>query len=571
MDHKKKIEEYRLRIKNKITLRFVELLDILLEWINILYKDKRLSFEQKKEVLQYVPKELLESLDKCSPTELSDDEYEELKKITFSETSELINFIIDVGNLRMTDFDLLQFNLYQIFGKDELASMIEEERKHLSETILEKIAKKLEEQEKKKEEKEEYLKKIKGMSQNELNKLIIENMFDFAPSARTPKERAEAIENNQKNVEAQKLKFRNFEIKLKDATEISKIDAQNKVYRQIRNVKQGMEKVTKAFREKAKEFVSEEGPRKMIRNSKANLSKQKERLHGEIKGKGKEWKSHFTIETKAAQSEILHKRAELLSEEKEEKEFIAKKGETEIQEARERMLGGKAEFEKDVEKAKKVFSGKSGEIDDARVSFIEKRGIAQNKFTKRGYEIEAEMYGVIHKERRRFEKEGKEARAKFNQRAVEISGHAKIYISGKKEKFDTERKAGQEKFLTKAEEIKRKPKQVKAPELESKEEFITKAEEAKSKIGRQHVALTESAKLNREKMKEEMMHKRELFLYDVRFAKYDIQEHAKQFSEKIAAKREEFETRQEQITTRHKAHQKAHIIQNLLRMIRSMH
>jgi len=84
-------------------------------------------------------------------------------------------------------------------------------------------------------------------------------------------------------------------------------------------------------------------------------------------------------------------------------------------------------------------------------------------------------------------------------------------------------------------------------------------------------ALTESAKLNREKMKEEMMHKRELFLYDVRFAKHNIQEHAKQFSEKIAAKREEFETRQEQITARHKARQKAHIIQNLLRMIRSMH
>ena len=72
-------------------------------------------------------------------------------------------------------------------------------------------------------------------------------------------------------------------------------------------------------------------------------------------------------------------------------------------------------------------------------------------------------------------------------------------------------------------------------------------------------------------MQQKIQDRKNLFIYDVRFARHKMKEHAKHFEEHVAGKKEEFAARQYQLIARHKAHQKAHLIQNLLRTIRGMH
>jgi len=643
MDYREKTKEYKERIKNKDTLKFVDFLDALLDWIDILIDNKSLAIEQKKDVLNYMPKELFEELDKISPTEMLQDKYDKLKKILDEKSASLVKYIADNGNIKMTDFDLFQFNLYQIFGKEELASMIEESRLYLEDVILKERVNELEEIEKKEKEQKEWLEKVNAMPEEEMHKLILDSMFNFKPSARTHEERLEAINHNKRRVLSQRNKFRKFETRLMDATTLARKDAQSHVYRRIGNVRRHMDKVTNEFREKAKIFVSEEGPKKMVREArgriiegKARVEKGEKRLRKELEGKGKEWKKNFGAETKKAQDKILERKRELdmemaakgkewkdsfgaktnkarykiiekqkeldtevaakgkewkdsfgartkkaqagilgkrkilSAEQKQTKNDIIKKGKAEVNSARDMIFEGKSDFEEDVKGAKEMFAGKGEEIDKAREDFIDKRGIAQESFTRRGAEVEEEIYGTLIHERKRFEKERDEARAKFQKRAGEISGHAGSYMSGKRDKFHSDRKQAQEKFLTRAGEIKAKPIKQKTTESHG-EKLTVKAGEAKNRIDREHMAVMEKARVNRERMKQEMMHKRELFLYDTRFARHRIQENAKAFAEKAAAKREEFETRGEQLVARHKAHQKAHLINNLLRTIRGMH
>lgn len=676
MDYKKKIEEYRLRIKNKEILKFVEFLDTLLEWIDLMYKFKRLSKRLEKEILQYMPTQTFEALDFISPTELSPAVYDELKKILLREISELIHAIVLIGNLRMYDFDLLQFNLSQIFKKEEIASMIETARLHLSDVILAREEEKLKEREEKRKAEEEYLKKIRAMPQKELNKLAIRSMFDFTPGARTPEERLDAIQNNKKNVLTQKARFRKFEEKLIDATTEARTDAQSKVYRQIGGVKRGMAEVMNRFREKAKKLASEEGPKKQIRKARDKVLGQKNKLQREIKEKGKDWEENFGVKVKEAQGRILDKEKELieeikikgkdweenfgrkikhaqkemlkekkklLKEQKERMVYIDKKGKavfkkarknveekaadfaddvqaakekfsgkaeevlekgrTEIKAAREMILKEKTEFGEEVEEAREKFSGKAKEIEEAKTGFIEKRDLAEEKFKQRANEVGAEMYGTIYQERKRFEKERLTAQEKFTARANEIKGGMVSYIEGKKGRFAEQRGEAQEKFLGKAKEIQEKGTlnmvkgkkrmegfyeqgkrfkekvegfragrkiEKKTVGTEAAGRLVSKAEEAKEKIGVAQARMMNRSKGQRKKMEEGIRHRKELFLYNVRFARYNMQEHAKQFAEGIAAKKEEFATKQTQIVSRHRAKQKAHLIRNLLRVIRGM-
>ena len=85
----------------------------MFDWLERLYQTKSLFPEQKKEILPFLPKEIFAELDKISPVKLSDKKYQELKKTLVREVSELINYLINIGNLKLTDFDLLQFNLSQ--------------------------------------------------------------------------------------------------------------------------------------------------------------------------------------------------------------------------------------------------------------------------------------------------------------------------------------------------------------------------------------------------------------------------------------------------------------------------
>ena len=118
MEYTKKLSQYRKVIKNENTLKFVDFLENLFDWLDKLYKDKRLRYDQEEEL--YIPKEIFQKLDNISPVKLSKKEFNDLKKILLEESSDFIDSVISVGKLKMHDFDLLQFNLYQIFGKEEL-------------------------------------------------------------------------------------------------------------------------------------------------------------------------------------------------------------------------------------------------------------------------------------------------------------------------------------------------------------------------------------------------------------------------------------------------------------------
>lgn len=488
MEEKDKLKKYRLETKDKGVLRLVEALEIVFEWIDILYEKKILRSEQREEISLHLPKEIFAQMDMFYLKKISMEDYEELKRTLLREISELINFIILIGNLKKEDFDIMQFNMSQVFKKEEITTMMEWARKHISDIIEERKESWLEEISKREELREEFLKKISVMPQREINKLIMESMFEFSPGARTPKERIETMINNQKKIELQRTKFRKFEGKLLFATEDARKEAQMNIHTQIGNVRRNIDEVAGIFREKAREFASDEGPKKQLRKARKVILKQKGKLTEEIKNKGKDWEKNFGAKTQEAQTRILGRRKELHKEIKAkgkdwEKDFgaeiekargrineqtfkllaaerkkkrsmksrallelgrakskmlkgqekfaddvqtakrkfhgkaeeVLEKGKKEIFKAKKMVLKEKSDFEEDVEEARDMFSGKGREIDKARDDFIEKRDMARDKFVRRGAEVETEMYGTIHKEKRRFEKEKEEAKTSFEE------------------------------------------------------------------------------------------------------------------------------------------------------------
>lgn len=653
MDYQKKLQQYRERIKNGAP--FVDFLETLFEWVENLYTAKRIRKEQ--EILSYYPHEIFTELDTAS-AEISAENYEKLKSILLRETSELINFIISVGNLKRTDFDVLQFKLSQIFGKEEITTMLEWARLHLVQVVKEREKEKSKTEEEERIAEEEYLVKIRALPQSELNKLVVSQMFDFSPRARTPLERQEAIQKNKHRVVQQKEKFRRFEEKLLDATIEARAEAQSKVYQQIGVVKREMDTVVGEFQQKAKDFASEEGPKKEIgkaqeriayhteifsrgiegfrqkmvgkgagwkemfreetKQARARVLKGAGRLKREITVKGEDWEKEFGTKIETTRRVMLEKKKIFGTEQQQAKEGIGKKGKEELQEAGQRvgkgaahfaeevqlarteiqekgqqeinqarnmMLKEKAEFETEVEQAQGKFSEKAEEIDYAKKDFIRERDTAREKFIRRGQEIEMGMYGNIYEGKKKFNREREEARERFMSRAEEIQGRAAGHITEKRDKFLAGKEEGRRKFQSKAEEIKGRGKsweasKLKRPEFKGfqgreklavgSEQLVAGARASKSRMAQERQKMMLQAEKGRTKMQEELQKRKDLFLYDVKFAQHNMEGRALQFGEKIAAKQEEFKARGKQLTARHRAHQKAHLIQNLLRVIRGM-
>jgi len=660
MDYVEKLVEYRLRIKNEDTLKFVDFLETLFDWLDQLYKTKRLEKEKESEVVHFLPREIFEELDKISLVKRGDQEFENLKGIMLRESSEFINALIKIGHLRITDFDVFQFNLAQIFGKETIASMIETARTHLTEEIAERIRSEKEEKAAKEKAEIDYMRKIQTMPQPELNKLAINNLFDFTPSARTHKERLDAITNNRQSVVNQKQKFRNFERKLSEATEEAQKEALETINVKIGDVRRDVIGVSENFKEKAARFVSDEGPRKQIRAASDMILEQKEKLGKELEGKGKGWKAHLEKDTEKSRANIEEKTMKLLSDIKKENRFIdirgrkelalakrkifkattdfsedirgveelfsgraeqiLERGQAEITKARSGLLAGKSEFESDVSEAKQevldkdkeIIEGKArfikdvegaklfvldrnAEIGDTKVDLSKDATMAGDRFTKRGSEVVNQISGTISKGRDKFKRDTSAAGLRFTQRAEEIRGTAGKHISGRKDRFEASISGARNKFLSKAEQIRGKPKFGGAGIAEKKSKFgadVQKARRkfssktgltysgtefgAKAKKAQGRMAVTSKnmmakAAQNREKMIAEINRQKGLFQYEVRFAKHRIQQHADQFAEQIATKQEEFETKQEQVISRHRVHQKAMLIRSLLRTIRGMH
>jgi hypothetical protein len=607
MDYKFKILEYRKKFNNKDMLKFVDFLELLIEWIETLYEKRRLRKEQEGELMSHFPKNIFEELDKVDG-EIGIEEYEKLKDILLEETSELLINVIKTGLVRMVDFDSVQFNLYGIFGKEKIASMVEHARVGLEKIILKQRAKELEEREKREKAEIVWLKKINQMSDKDLVKLITRSLFEFSPSARTNEERLRAISKNQEAILIQKNKFHNFEQKIINATIDAKADAEISVNRQVGKVRRRIDDVSKDFRDKAKEFVSEEGPKKMINEAKERILEGKERLTIELKDKGKLWESEFGVKIEGAKKRIEEETINLSDKGKERRDFIGKraknelakagdmikketsdfqsnvdiaklkfsgkaeevlgKGKKELDKAREMILKEKSEFGEDVEEAKVIFDEKGKEIDSARADFKGKSESAAEMFIQRGDDIESEMFDTINEGKKKFEDDRTKAQESFRIRAIEMTEKAGKHITEKKEKFIMGRDSARGRFLEKSEGIIGGDNDF---ENIGKIGFNKGAKSAKGKIKKANITMLEKAKSNRLKMEQEMKQKRELFLYEVRFARDKMQKHAEQFAEKVTEKREEFETTQEKIVARHKAKQKAYMIHNLLRTIRGMH
>jgi hypothetical protein len=605
MNYKQKIKEYKEKFKNKEILKFVDFLDILNEWVETLEEKRRIRKDQEIQLLKYFPKDIFKKLD-----EIDDDheENENLKELLLKETSDFLINVIKTGLVRMVDFDSVQFNLYGIFGKEKIASMVEHVRVSLENIIIKKRAEELEVREKRKMAEILWLKKINEMPEKELVKLITRSLFEFTPSARTHNERVQAIKKNQEAILLQKHKFHKFERKIIDATVEAKAEAETSVNRQVGKVRRRVDEVSDNFSKKAKEFVSDEGPKKMINEAKERILEGKKRLTIELKDKGKLWEMDFGVKIEGAKDRIEGSKINLSDKGEERRDFIAnrakseldkagdmikketvefqadvevakkkfygkaekvfERGKSELDKARGMILMEKSEFIEDVGMAKLIFDEKGKEIDSARADFKSKGEKAAEMFIQRGDDIETEMYGTIIEGKSKFEDNRTKAQESFNKRAIEITEKASKHILEKKEKFIAGRDSARKKFVEKSEGITGSDNNF---ENIGKVGFDKGAKSAKGKLEKANVSMSQKAKNNRLKMEQEMQKKRELFLYDVRFARDKMQKHARLFEEKIAEKREEFETTQEKIVARHKAKQKAHLIQNLLRTIRSMH
>jgi hypothetical protein len=588
MDYLKKIEEYKRKFRNVHILKFIDFLETLVEWVDLLKIKKRISWSQEKLVQEAMPTHIFQVLDLLQEEKFTMDTFNTLKKVLFTETKELLGVIMHSTSIKVHDFDLLQFNLYQIFGKEELASLIEWSRLDLEKAVKERIVRA--EQKKKRElaKKEAHLRKIRSMSEEDLRKFVIKNLFDFTPSARTFQERKKAITSHQRIIVGHRETFHGFEEKLSDATVKARREAQTNVYTRLGDVKRHMDVVASRFQKKAKQFISEEGPRKMIRGARKTILEQKEVLQEEMKDKGKTWEKVFGSKIEASQQKIIVQKGHLNQEiaGKEKKwhtdigedidtarstiikgkkdlryeqayllDYIHAHGVEEVKQASVRMVKGKEDFIGDIGVAKQVFSGKAEEIaetgkdiDTAREKFLEKRDVAAGKFTKRGEEVESEMYGSLYKGKIAFEKKRVLAQERFLGRAKEIQESALI----------KKRKTQKQGVVKQQGPVKPGEKMVKG------------ATRAQGRITAAQQKMSVEADKKKKKMVEDIQRHKELFAYEVRFASHAIKKNAEAFAERVAERREAFEARGEELVARHKARQKAHLIQNLLRTIRGM-
>jgi hypothetical protein len=584
---RKRVKAVRDRVSGKNALRLVDFLDVLLDWLETLYKDRRLKDEEK--IFSSFPVQTLMFLERKNKA-VSEDEYKVIKKKLLEESSQLVENVINTAEIRMVDFDLLQFNTAAIFRKEEITTMVEWARKHLGDIILRRKDEEVVRKRRKKEEQEAYFRKIRSMPDVELRRIVIKSLFDFSPKARTHKERISAIRNNREKMVKQKERFRRFERKLIDASVDAKKDAQTRMSRKVTQIRAKVEEKVVEFKKKSAEIVSEKGVQVKIEEARArvlaekkNLEKnimrverewntaqrsilrEKEHITELISTKGKTWKDDFRKETEDAQKHIGLMRTHLVAEQEKVQKLIASRGSSELGKAKDMVVGGKMRFERDVKKAQQRFSGIAEKMSVARIDFMEKRGIAEQGFRKKGEVMESKIYDEMYKGRRRFEKERDKVRVLFTEKAGEISSAAEEYISEKKRKFTMDVESASKRFLARAGEIGQY-----SWSGEGSRQLGSAGTKAKEKISAAHIRLTNKAISERDKSKKEIVRRKELFLLDVRFARDKIQRQAREFADRIAEKREEFQERQQQVVARHKAHRKAMMIRNLLRTIRNI-
>jgi hypothetical protein len=602
MEYESIINKYRQRFRNKKILLFIDFLETLYEWVERLYELKRFKADSTKEVEDVLPKLILTELNKLPSDDISEAKYAELKQILLGDTTKLVNAVIAFSDMRLSDFDILQFNLYQIFGKEEIASMVEWARLHLQEEIERKKKEEAAKEVGKKEAWDRYLKHIRSLSDSDLRKRAIKIMFDFTPSARTTKERSDTLTKNRNKIFGHRKTFHKFEEKLIDATVEARAQSELNVYTRMGEVKRHMDVTADKFKKKAAEFASAEGPKKRIGDAREKIQLQSETLKEEmttvgkewelnfmidvasardkistaskglsisLENKGKEWRSQFQKDIEVAQKKIRAEQTQLYEQRTSKGAEIQAHGEEEFEKASLYIGDRKADFSEDIDVARKKFEGKEEEMGEAKDSFIEKRDVAADAFLSRGAEIETEMFGTIYHEKNRFMREREVARAKFYDKGSEIQSKATTHILGRKQDFIGKREEAQKRFIDARGLIQKKG--TLSPTLGGQGSEMAKARKARGRVEQANYLMTEEGKKRRDIMQKKIKHQRDQFQYDVRFAQHRIKENSKDFGEKILQKQEEFVSQGAQLVARHKAKQKAHLIRNLLRTIRTTH
>jgi hypothetical protein len=523
------------------------------------------------------------------------------QEVLYDELSKFLNKITEIGHMTMGDFDLLQFNLARILGKNA-DNVVEHVRGKLLVKLKNLEEKKTMEEESEKRVIEEERQRISNMSAQELKKYVVSGMFDFSQSARTLTERGIALKKNRKSVVSQKEKFRNFAIRLHDAIAIARGMSQTHVRLRSDVVRDRSIIVGKKFREKATEFVSEEGFQKKVTKAAAMINKASTKVSSQMtlvryafqeKAEKLVSEEGFKGMVDNAKKVMYRKRNELRLQEDTKRKDITHQGKMELGQAAKTMLEGKDKFSVDIQGARgliqyvgeretyqaketilmgkedflsdvkrargyfydkeNVFVAAKGTLTKGKMDFLEKTGKVSEKFLARGTELHEDMFSSINSQKIVFTKERDTAREKFLKRAEEIKGKGTVKMGSMRtgmQRFAV----GKEQFARKGEELKNRD--ISAPKRKG---YYEKG-----------YIITDKGKAVKNKMVEKIKEDRDLFQLDVRFAKDRLKKAAAIFKEKVETKNEEFKMKQETVSARFKARQKAHLMQSLLRTIRTM-
>jgi hypothetical protein len=583
VDFKQKIKSYRKELHNETTLLYVDFLETVIEWIETLYQTKRLSFLQKKQVDNAMPSHIFDILDMLHEEKASSQAYVEMKKVLLSETRTLIELIITIGELRLSDFDWLQFNLYQIFGKEELASMVEWARLTLGKEI-EKRKLKTEKKLKEKILKEEiHVQYINSLSQTELNHLAYTSQWDFTPSAQTQEERDEALKRAYRTIVSQKKKFRNFELRLIDATTEARRGSQSMIFRKIGEVRSASGKSATEFRKKAKFIVSAEGPRKEVRKATLRIQKGKEKTQRDIEKSGK----MFTDAEKmfaGAQRRITAKKQDLADAEEKRRGSIKKQGKVQVQRGKKMIDLAKEHMGEEREGTEKMFSV-ARDVLAVGKSHLE----AEKKDTELSFSS-ARKYLASGKKRMQEEKSGLAERVKKDEARIEQERQRIIALdkklAGTRRALEKKMRAEKDRLAKEREKISHVGSQFGGAGTSAMDKItIVKknlAKQRKRVTGQAKMSIQKQAQLagegsikqkfsaKRQKLEKDLLHKKELLAYDVRFKQHSLQQKARVQKETMTGKFEDFQSEQQKLLARHRATRKAKMVRTLLRAIREM-
>lgn len=612
MDYKKRIEALKYRITNPRLQNFVVFLETVFEWIEVLKETKRIGGIDLKRIELALPTEILKALEQVSPTESTPEQYSTLKKLLLNETKKFLSMIIKLRDLRLHDFDLLQFNLYQIFGKEELASMIEWARLELEKEIKRRQGEATREKEEEKKEQEEYLAHLRSLPQEELNRLMYEYTFDFTPSAQTKEEQDAAIEKAYQTMRGQKVKFRHFELRLTEAAEEARKKSQSMVFKRIGEVRTEVGETAEKFRKKASFIVSPEGPKKEIKKARQRIREGRKETLQQLE----ESKKMFT----KAQDRVSQKRHELEAAEVEQRKSIKEQGMVQVEHgkhligkarqhlkeeekgtkllfesARSYLSRGKKHLEREKEKTELLFEKGKGHLAFAREHLEKEKTDFTKRITKEEQRIEEERQKVASlKEKLAGTRRslatrvagGKQRIAGERQKVLslkeKLAGTQRSLatrVAGEKQRIAGERQkvtAVGAKLAGTGKSAEQRIGVVKERLDEQRKGVVGRVQQGMSKPGTASAKVPQKETIQKgflakkEKLITDLQQKKEQLAYDVRFKQHSLREKAIKQKEMMTGKFEGFQERQKTVIARHRATSKAKMIRTLLKAIRTM-